>query len=400
MVGATGGEHSKQCARMKRKICIVTATRAEYGLLRWLMQDIKNDPELELQLIVTGAHLSAAHGFTYDEILKDGLEADELIEIPLEQTDKLSLVKAMAVCLSGMGSALERLCPDIMVVLGDRYELLPICSAAVVLNIPIAHISGGDITEGAIDEQIRHAVSKMAYLHFPGTEDSAKRIVQMGEDPARVFAVGEPGLDAFLRINPPLCSEVANELGLDEKADWILLTYHPETMSNPKTDQERVRNILNFLSEQENIQIVATGANADHGGQEINALLQDAAKEMPDKVRFFMSLGQRRYIGFLHHAACVVGNSSSGIIETPVLKVPVLNIGDRQKGRFMSRNIVCCEATIAGLENAYARIKEKDFLSGLQDTEAYYGDGHTTERIIQYLKDIDLGLLLKPFVEL
>ncbi len=385
---------------MNRKICIVTATRAEYGIMRWLIQAIRKDQNLELQIIVTGSHLSPEHGLTYDEIRADGLEADELIPMPLSQTSKSSLVKSMAACLSGMADALQRLSPDILVVLGDRYELLPICSAAVVMNIPIAHISGGDITEGAIDDQIRHAVTKLAYLHFPGNEDSARRIIQMGESPERVFTVGELGLDAFHHIEIPARTEIAKELDLRENSNWILLTYHPETTIDLEDNLQRIRNLISFFSTVDNVQIIATGANADHGGNEINEYIKQRAQDLPDKIKFFMSLGHHRYIQLLHHITCVAGNSSSGIIEAPVLCIPVLNIGDRQKGRYMSNCIVSCDATQQDLDINYTRIHTNEFQSALPNNAKYYGDGHAAERIIGHLKAADLNTSRKKFIDI
>ena len=385
---------------MKRKICIATASRAEYGIMRCLIQDIKKDPDLTLQLIVTGTHLSPKHGLTYKEICDDGLEADELIHVPLDRTDKPSLVKAMANYLSGMADALERLKPDILVVLGDRYELLPICSAAVVMNIPIAHISGGDITEGAIDDQIRHAVTKLAFLHFPGNEDSAKRIIQMGENPEHVFTVGEPGLDAFHHIEIASRADIAKELDLSKNKNWILLTYHPETTIDSSTNQQRIQNLINFFSSADNVQIVATGANADCGGNEINKYIHQMATEMPDKIKFIMNLGHKRYIQLLHHVFCIAGNSSSAIIEAPMLNIPVLNIGDRQKGRFMDNCIVSCDATTPELEKHYALIRSHEFRSTLDNTTSYYGDGHATERIIKHLKSATLNAKSKVFLDI
>jgi UDP-hydrolysing UDP-N-acetyl-D-glucosamine 2-epimerase len=384
---------------MKRKVCIVTATRAEYGPMRWLIEDVQNDPALELQLVVTGTHLSVEHGYTYDEILKDGFVADEMVEMSLAQTDQRSLVKAMGQCQIGLADAFDRLQPDILVVLGDRYELLPICSSAVVMKIPIAHISGGDVTEGAIDEQVRHAITKMAWLHFPGTVDSARRIVQMGESSDRVFSVGEPGLDALRRADS--CSKLvmAEDLGLDVNSKWVLFTYHPETMSSIEDDLDRVKAVVEFFLTQDDVHLVATGANADCGGSLINEYLQGMSRESPERICFQMNLGSRRYIQFLRHTSCVVGNSSSGIIEAPALKVPVLNIGERQRGRFLCKNIISCRGTLDELNTAYQRIVSADFSQELAATEAYYGDGETSGRIVRILKESPLESVKKVFHE-
>ena len=376
---------------MKRKICVVTATRAEYGLLAGLMRKIQADEELELQLIVTGAHLLPQYGLTYNEIEADGFVASVKVFMPVDAGDPFSIVRSMGRCLEGMSYAFQRIDPDMLVVLGDRYELLPICSAALILKIPIAHISGGDITEGALDDQVRHAITKLALLHFPGTEESARRIIQMGESPERVFVVGEPGLDSIFYAQPSTRSEVATEFGLRTDKKWVLMTYHPETLGSQAQDMQRVEDILSYVLQQEQYQLVITGANADSGGQEINRRTESAALAFPDKIRFFMSLGHVRYVRFLHHTYCVVGNSSSGILEAPVLKLPVINIGDRQKGRFMAENIVACGNGIPALQQAFSRIQSDDYLAKLQQVEMHYGDGQCAVRILKHLKEFSPG---------
>jgi len=375
---------------MKKKICIITGSRSEYGLLRWLMEEIKNDIEFELQIIVTGAHLSYEYGLTYKKIEEDGFHINEKIEMMLSANTKTAIAKSMGLCAIGISDAFKRLMPDLIVVLGDRYELLPICNTAIVMNIPIAHISGGDITEGAIDDMIRHAVTKMANLHFPGVEESARRIIQMGEDPKYVFVVGEPGLDNFFRLKTLSREEIARDLNLDTSKKWILVTYHPETMISLKINLERSKNIITVLNEINNIQVIITYPNADYGSKEIIEIFKKASVEISDKFKLYNNLGQLRYINLMKQIYCMIGNSSSGIIESPLAKVPSINIGNRQKGRFFNKNVICANGDIHSLKAAFCRIEDKSFIKSIENIKNYYGDGNTAVRIKNILKSINL----------
>ncbi len=378
-------------------MCIATATRAEYGLLRWLMQEIQQDPDLDLQCIATGAHLSSTHGFTYKEIEKDGFPIDAKVEMLLSSDGGVAITKSMALCTIGVGEALARLCPDILVVLGDRYELLAICSAATVMNVPIAHVSGGDLTEGAIDNQVRHAVTKLSHLHFPGTEQSGARLIQMGEDPVRVFVVGEPGLDSMVRSRPTPRAAIAVDLGLDAEARWVMFAYHPETLGAGR-DVERVRATLDALAELPNLQVVMTHPNADAGGLEIARALAERSAADPARFRLFKSLGHDRFISFLREAWAIVGNSSAGIVEAPLLRLASLNIGTRQQGRLMPANVVSAEGSSDSIRAALRRLDEPSFRNGLGACENPYGDGNASARIKDVLKNVTLaGLLQKPF---
>lgn len=372
--------------RERYKICFVTAARSEYGVLRWLMQEVKDDPEFTLQIIVTGSHLSPEFGNTYKEVEKDGFTIDEKVDMHLASSSKSGIVKSMGFCAIGMADAFEKLNPDLLVVLGDRYELLPICSSALVMNIPIAHISGGDITEGAIDDQVRNAVTKMAVLHFPGTKDSADRIIQMGEKRENVYIVGEPGLDNFNRLTLLSKEELARKFNLDLNKKWVLMTYHPETMISVERNIAVAENIIDSLKEISGVQVIITKANADYGGIQINEYFNRIAINDPEKFKFFDSLGQLGYISLMKYSDCLIGNTSSGIIEAPMLNVPVINIGDRQKGRYLSKNIISANGDVEDIRESLIKVCSPDFKRSAE-TKNYYGDGNTSKRIYQILKE-------------
>ncbi|MDX9826598.1 MAG: UDP-N-acetylglucosamine 2-epimerase [Spirochaetia bacterium] len=367
------------------KVCVVTAARSEYGLLRWVMKEIADSRDMALQLIVTGAHLSSEYGLTWKEIEADGFAIDARVDMGLASDDAVSLVRSMGRCSIGIADALETLRPDWLMVLGDRYELLPICSAALVMRIPIAHISGGDITLGAIDDQIRNAVSKMASLHFPGTEKSAERLVSMGEEPERVYAVGEPGLDNIRRLPRMSREELAADLGLNPGKKWALFAYHPETKLSSSENMKTLRAALNAVLGIQDMISVATYANADHGGQKINAYLESMAEKVPEKLKVQKSLGQRRFVSFMAECVLMAGNSSSGIVEAPLFGIPVLNIGERQKGRHLCTNVHSCDSSPRAIEETLSMLERAGFPKA--DPDHYYGDGQSAERIVGIFRE-------------
>ena len=392
---------------IRPKICVVTAARSEYGLLRWLMQDIKDDPDLDLQVLVTGSHLSPDFGLTVNEITAQGFNIDAAVDMLLASPTAAATAKGMGLAGIGAADALERLAPDLLFVLGDRYELWPICGAALVMGIPIAHASGGDVTEGAIDDQIRHAVTKMAALHFPGSADSARRIAQMGEEPWRIHEVGEAGLDNLRRLPVLTRPELAADLGLDPDKDWAVFTWHPETKCAVRENVMALWDILNALLEHENLQILATYANADFGGQEINEQLEMAASAHEGRVQVHKNLGQMRYINLLRQARLMAGNSSSGVLETPALSLPTLNVGDRQKGRLPAPNIISCARDSTSVAKALKKLLNPKFNETLTGTAAHnpYGDGVFAEKTLAVLKDMLAHksreeLLRKKFMDL
>lgn len=370
-----------------KKICVITSARSEYGLLKWLMLEIKKDAELQLQLIVTGSHLSSNFGYTVNEIEEDGFIIDERVDMHLEEISPVKIAQSMGHCMIGLSTALDRLKPDILVLLGDRYELLAIAGTALVMNIPIAHISGGDITEGAIDDQFRHAVSKLASIHFPGNEESAKRLVKMGENPNTVFNVGELGLDSFLYLDFISRANLTKLLNLDKNQKWVVCTYHPETKIETQTNLSRVRSILDALLEFDDLQVVASKANADNGGTQINDLLLVYCKKYPERIILFDSLGQLKYLSLLKSAFFMIGNSSSAIFEAPVIPLPAINIGDRQSGRFTCKNILQSNGSEEDIVNKieYIYKSSKEYLENI---ESPYGTGGAAIKIKNILKSI------------
>lgn len=365
------------------KLCFITAARSEYGLLRWIMQDVKDSASFELQLIVCGGHLLESQGHTIDQILEDGFTPD--CTIPFSEypdiDDLRSLTYECSDLMKGCAEAFHKLSPDYVVVLGDRYEILPICNTAFLMNIPIIHISGGDVTKGAIDDSIRNAVTMLASIHFPGTKESADNIIRMRGTLQNVFDVGEPGLDHFIRNKLMTRKVLADDLNIDPDSKWILMTYHAQTDHDISIDLEIVSNTLDILHTLDGISVVATYANLDPGGDKINKLLEE-----DKKIRVVPSLGSRRYLSFMKEASFVIGNSSSGIVEAPYLKIPVVNIGDRQKGRYMCKNIVQSDGSRKSLENSIRKAMKMD--TSFVDDSNYYGDGHTSERIVSILSEI------------
>lgn len=363
-----------------KNICIVTAARSEYGVLHWVIDEVNKDKDFQLQLVVTGAHLSAEQGLTYRFIEQDGYTISAKVDMHLTSDDKANLVRSMGKCSEGFAGVFEDLKPDLVVVLGDRYELLPIVSAALVMRIPVAHISGGDVTEGAIDDEVRNAVSMMSTLHFPGVIDSAKNLHRMFGTEKNVFAVGEPGLDSFLRFNLWDKETTAQELNLDVQKKWCLVTLHPETKISLEENLKMVQSLYSSMLQMNNIQYIVTKANTDVGGVAINEFWSEVAGKNPS-VQLYASLGQIRYLSFMKHADMVIGNSSSGIIEAPFMGTPVVNIGDRQKGRHICKNVICCGRSQEDILNA---ILKADKTERIIDT--YWGDGHSSERIVAEIK--------------
>ena len=382
-----------------KKICVVTAARSEYGLLRWVMKDIESTVNLELQILVTGTHLSNEHGNTSQNIIDDGFVINEAVPMLLSSSDKKSIVTSMGLCQIGIANAFDKLNPDLIIVLGDRYELLPICSAALIMDIPIAHISGGDITEGAIDDSIRHSVTKMASIHFPGIEESANRIIQMGEERKNIHTVGEPGLDNFFRKERISKEELANQLHLDINKEWVLCTYHPETKSSLKKDESVVNAIIHLFADNKNIELIITSANADFGGTEINDLFKIASSSN-SHYHFFTSLGQDRYTSFMNYCSLVIGNSSSGVVEAGTVKKAVINIGERQKGRPQACNVVNSNGSLISLQKSINLSQTSTFKEQLSEVKNPYGDGDTSKKIVKIISNLDINKIkTKRFID-
>lgn len=378
---------------MKRKICVVTGTRAEYGLLYWLMKTIDADKDLELQLIVTGMHLSPEFGLTYKEIEKE-FKIDKKIEMLLSSDTSVGISKSMGLAQISFAEAYDELKPDMIVILGDRYEMLSVASAAMIARIPIVHLHGGETTEGAFDESIRHCISKMSYLHFTATEAYRKRVIQLGEEPSRVFNVGGMGIENIKRLT--LLSKDAFEKAIEFKLNTknLLVTFHPVTLENA-TAQEQFQALLNVLDGLKDTHLIFTKANSDTDGRVINQMIDTYVSHNAHKAIGFTSLGQVRYLSALQFVDAVVGNSSSGLAEAPSFKIGTINIGDRQKGRIKASSVIDCEPTIEGIENALEKLYSPVFQEALQQVVNPYGDGCASEKIVSVLKTVELEKSLK-----
>ena len=384
-----------------RKIAVLTGTRADYGLLYWIIKGIQDDSKLELQLIVTGMHLSPEFGLTVKEIERDGVPIAARVEMLLSSDTELSIATSMGLGMIGFARAYEDLKPDILVVLGDRFETLSAVSAAVPFRIPVAHIHGGETTEGAIDELFRHAITKMSHIHFTATEKYRERVVQMGENPENVFCVGAPGLDNVNKLSPVTREELFKILQLPQCRTLGVVTYHPATLEKNAV-QSQISVILEALREVQNIYWVVTLPNADTGGRIITELIYDFVKKNLNTGKVFISLGRQRYLSLLKYADVMVGNSSSGLIEAPSYKLPVVNIGNRQKGRFRAENVIDVPSSEKkDIVAAITRAISKEFRESLVGLENPYGDGHTSVRIIERLKTASLDdKIIKQFHEI
>lgn len=382
---------------MPRSICVFTGSRAEYGLLTPLMAEIKADPRLELKLIVSGSHLSGEFGETWRNIDADGFKIDGMVDMQLDSDAPVAIAHSMARCLSGCADVLSQLSPDLLVVLGDRYEILAAAEAAMLLKIPIAHIHGGEATEGAMDDAIRHAVTKLASFHFPATEVYRQRIIQLGEHPDRVFATGAPGLDVIDTIEFMARAELEDELGFKFRPKNLLVTYHPETL-DAVAPAEAVSQLFAALDSLPDIGVFVTKSNADIGGRGINQLVDEFAARNPDRVFSAASLGQVRYLSVMAQVDAVVGNSSSGIIEAPAIGKPTVNIGNRQRGRTRAPSIIDCDGDAQSIATAIGKALDSEMQAIARRRVSPYGRGGASAQIRKILATVDLaGILLKPF---
>ena len=372
-----------------KKICVVTAARSEYGPLKWLIHDIEQCPDFQLQLIATGGHLLAEQGETINQIKEDGFEITYIVDAKLDTSSPARIAESMGRMSEGFAKAFEFLEPDYILVLGDRYELLPICNTAFIMRIPIIHLSGGDVTEGALDDGIRNAVTMLADYHFPGTIDSAKNIIRMRGSDKNVWAVGEPGLDSFCRETLMSREMLAKDLNLDESKKWVLMTFHAETKKSMEYNLQNVSRCINALLKHDECQIVITYANADFGGEQINEYIEKQADKYSNQLRVVPSLGHYRYLSYMKQVMFVIGNSSSGIVEAPFLNVPVINVGDRQKGRYQCMNIRQVDVMKTDIDIVINEIINS-YDSTISEDLFYWGDGHTSEKIINYLKIISM----------
>jgi len=383
-----------------RKVCVITGSRAEYGILYWLMREIVDDPALELQFIVTGTHLASGFGDTLAAIVDDGFRIDAKVDIHPDDDTPAGVSRSLGLCVGGMADAFARLRPDIVIVQGDRYEMLGAAAAAVIARIPIAHIHGGELTEGAIDDAFRHAITKMAHYHFVSAEPYRARVIQLGEQPERVFTVGAPGIDNIGNLDLLHLDALARDLGIALDGPYFLVTYHPVTLSGTDPAQA-IGELLAALDEFPDCPAIITGVNADPGHDAIARAIAAYAAENPARVSYHASLGQLRYLSAMKHAACVLGNSSSGIVEAPAMKVPTVNVGARQRGRVRAASVIDCDETRGGIAAALAQALSPAFREALPATDSPYGHGGASKRIKDLLATLTLdGIAMKTFHDL
>ena len=374
-----------------KKVAVFTGTRAEYGLLYWLLKDIQKDPDFILQLLVSGMHLSPEFGDTYKQIEKDGFNIDEKIEILLSSDSAVGTAKSMGLGVLGFADALSRLSPDVLVILGDRFEALAAAQTAMILRIPIVHLHGGEITEGAYDDAIRHAITKLSYLHGTSTDESRNRVIQLGEAPNRVKNVGAIGLDHLNRSSFMTVYELSESLSFELKNPYFIVTYHPVTLGN-ESPEESFQALLDALDSYPDHQIILTYPNADDGGRRIIPMLENYAANQPQRVLAIPSLGQVRYLSSVKYASAVIGNSSSGIIEVPAFDVPTVNIGSRQKGRLAAKSVLHTSANKKAISKAISLAVSREYKAEGENFVNPYGQGDSSKQVIEMIK----GLQFKP----
>lgn len=377
-----------------RKICVVTGTRAEYGLLFWLMKLVQEDKELELQLIVTGMHLSPEFGLTWKQITEDGFPINKKIEMMLSSDTAVGISKSMGLGMIGFSEAYSDLQPDIVVLLGDRFEIFSAATAAMIACIPIAHLHGGEATEGLIDEPIRHSITKMAHMHFTSTEEYRKRVIQLGEQPESVFNVGAVGIDNIEKLKLLNRKEFEYSINFKLAMRNLLVTFHPVTLEK-STAETQFQQLLDALDELENTHIIFTKPNADTDGRIIIKMIDDYVAKNPAKSIAFTSLGQLRYLSAMKFIDGVIGNSSSGLIEAPSFNIGTINIGDRQRGRICAESVINCEPLKGSIRIAINKLYSYSFSNILKDVRNPYGSGDASNKIIEVLRDLSLENILK-----
>lgn len=378
---------------MSRKVCVVTGTRAEYGQLRLLMAEIQRAPELQLQVLVTGAHLSPEFGLTYREIEQDGFRIDRKVEMLTSSDTPVGIAKAMGLGMIGFADALNDLSPDLIVVLGDRFEILSVVAAALVARIPVAHLHGGEVTEGAMDEALRHSITKMSHLHFVAAEPYRRRVIQLGEQPDHVFLVGGLGIDGIKQL--PLLDRRALEasLGFQFNHKNLLVTFHPATLE-ASTSAHQMAELLTALAGLEDTHLIFTLPNADTDGRVLTKMVEEFVARHP-QARAYASLGQLRYLSCIAQVDGVIGNSSSGLSEVPSFKKGTVNIGDRQRGRLQAASVINCEPTQADITQALQTLYSARFQESLGTVSNPYGEGGASQAVVEVIKRFPLDQLAK-----
>lgn len=367
------------------KICVVTSTRADYGLLCPLIRKMTADKEINLKVVVTGTHLSKKFGYTITEIENDGILIDDKIDILSDYDSENSVSGAMGSTMTQFGLYFERTKPELLILLGDRYEIFSIAGAATVFKIPIVHLHGGEVTEGAYDEYFRHSITKMSLLHFTSCEEYRKRVIQLGESPNRVFNVGAIGVENILEL--PLLSKEQLQESINFTLDipFALVTFHPITLGD-KVPEDQIKELISALDEFTEMKFIITMANADHGGEKINEILKDYVSRNSERAKLYPNLGYLRYLSAMKYTRCVVGNSSSGILEAPTFKIPTVNIGSRQKGRVRAESVIDCACNKEQIVNAIHKAVSEEFYSSLDEMKNPFGDGDVSNKIIMEIK--------------
>ncbi len=374
---------------MKRKICVVTGTRADYGLLKEIIKQISCDPDLQLQLVATGSHLSPEHGLTYREIEEDGFRIDRTVEMLTSSDSPAGTAKSLGLCLIGFGDVLADLRPDILVVLGDRFEILGVVTAALFAKIPVAHLHGGELTEGAYDDALRHSITKMSHLHFVAASEYQNRVIQLGEQPRYVYNVGGLGVDSLKKLKLLDRNELERSLNYQFGKKNLLITFHPVTLSD-NSDQQQLRELLNALESFKDINLIFTLPNADTGSRALKAMIEEFVFKH-ENATVYTSLGQLRYLSCMALVDGVVGNSSSGLLEAPALGKGSVNIGDRQKGRLTASSVINSDPNEKDIREAINLLFSAEFQKSLAKVQNPYGNGGASEKIIQILKSTNLN---------
>lgn len=378
----------------KKKIAVVTGTRAEYGLLYWVIKGIKDDHDLELQLLVTGMHLSPEFGMTVNKIEEDEIPITKKIETLLSSDTTIGISKSMGLGMISFAEAFSELEPDLCVVLGDRFEIFSAVSAAMIARIPIAHCHGGEATEGLIDEPIRHSISKMSHLHFTSTEEYRKRVIQLGEQPDRVFNVGALGIENIHRLKLLDRKEFEESIKFELGNPTFLVTFHPVTLEDKSAKKQCIA-LLKALDNFPESKVIFTMPNADTDGRIIIDLFEKYVSENPDRTIAFKSLGQLRYLSALQFVDVVIGNSSSGLIEVPSFKIPTVNIGDRQKGRVSGPTVIHSDYDYVNIKESIKKALGSKFLDSIKDAKNLYDQGFSSDKILSVLKNYSLDNILK-----
>lgn len=377
-----------------RKICVITGTRAEYGLLYWTMKSLLEQPDFLLQVCVTGMHLSPEFGLTFKQIELDGFMIDEKIEILLSSDTAVGISKSIGLGVIGFAEAYQRLKPDLILVLGDRFEIFAAASAAMVAKIPIAHCHGGEATEGLIDESIRHSVTKMSHLHFTSTNEYLNRVIQLGESPERVFNVGALGIENINRLQLLSREEFEASIHFTLGTKNVLVTYHPVTLEDA-TSESQFQALLDALDQFSDVKVVFTKPNADTDGRIIIDMIDRYVDRNKDRSVSFVSLGQLRYLSCLQYVDAVIGNSSSGLIEVPSFKKATINIGDRQRGRIKANSVIDCSPIKEEISEGMQLAFSTDFKEKLKTVKNLYGEGNSSEKIVTVLRNTDFTDIIK-----